>query len=78
MPPPAVPGLMDTNSRTMFPSPISRVLGSPRYLRSCGGAPTLANWKMRQPAPIVVRPVTTACGPIHESRPTRTCGPTTA
>src|SRR6266566_937001 len=76
--PPAVPGLMDANSRTMFPSPISRVLGSPRYLRSCGGAPTLANWKMRQPAPIVVRPVTTACGPIHESRPTRTCGPTTA
>src|SRR5439155_439920 len=43
-----------------------------------GGAPTLANWKMRQPAPIVVRPVTTACGPIHESRPTQTCGPTTA
>src|SRR5207253_2203179 len=39
MPPAAVPGLIETNSRTMLAAPSSRVLGSPRYLRSCGTAP---------------------------------------
>src|SRR5262245_53701120 len=78
IPPASVPGLIDANSRTTLPSPISRVLGSPRYLRSCGAAPTLANWKMRLPAPIRVRPLITACGPTQESGPSRTCGPTTA
>ena len=61
------PGLIETYSRTMLSSPISSVLGSPRYLRSCGTAPTLANGKMRLRAPMVVRPSTTACGPIHVS-----------
>src|SRR5262245_26499399 len=78
IPPASVPGLIDANSRTTLPSPISRVLGSPRYLRSCGAAPTLANWKMRLPAPIRVRPLITACGPTQESGPSRTCGPTMA
>ena len=52
MPPPAVPGLSVANSRMMLSSPITSVLGSPRYLRSCGTAPTLANWKMRLRAPM--------------------------
>src|SRR5207244_4080216 len=47
MPPAAVPGLIETNSRTMFASPSSRVLASPAYLRSCGIDPTLATDKMR-------------------------------
>src|SRR5512141_2718542 len=52
------------------------VVGSPPYLRSCGISPTEANWKILLRAPSVVRPVTTACGPIAVPAPTRTCGPT--
>jgi hypothetical protein len=43
MPPPVVPGLSVANSRIVLPSPMISWLSSPRYLRSCGIAPTDAN-----------------------------------
>jgi hypothetical protein len=58
--PPSVPRWMVVNSRMRLSSPISRREGSPRYLRSCGAAPTEANWKIWLRAPIVVRPSMTA------------------
>src|SRR5438874_8919550 len=78
MPPAAVPGLIETNSRTMFASPSSRVLASPAYLRSCGIDPTLAKEKMRVASPSVVCPSTTAWAPMRQPAPTRTWGPITA
>ena len=42
MPPPAVPMLSVVNSRMMLWSPMISSLSSPRYLRSCGSAPTEA------------------------------------
>jgi hypothetical protein len=62
----------------MFASPMLRTLGSPRYFRSCGTEPTLANGKMRFRSPIRVRPSMIAFAPTHVSAPIRTSGPTTA
>ena len=55
-PPPAVPGWMVTNSRTMLRSPISRRVGSPRYFRSWGARPIEQNGKRWHSGPIVVSP----------------------
>ena len=74
-PPPTVPVWTEANSRTMFPSPISSRVSSPRYLRSCGGAPTTAWAKIRLPVPSVVLPSTTACAPTVLPGPMRTLGP---
>jgi hypothetical protein len=73
----AVPAWIDTYSRITLPSPMTVVVGSPPYLRSWGISPIELNWKIRLRAPIVVCPVTTACGPITVPAPTLTCGPTT-
>ena len=77
-PPPTVPVWIEANSRTRLPSPISRRVSSPRYLRSCGGEPTTAWAKMRLPVPIVVWPSTTAWAPTTLPGPMRTLGPITA
>src|SRR5262249_52436158 len=63
-------------SRITLSSPMTVVVGSPPYFRSCGISPTDENWKIRFRAPIVVLPVTTACGPITVPAPTVTRGPT--
>src|SRR5256712_7317848 len=77
---------MVTNSRMTLSSPISVAVGSPPYLRSCGISPTDANWKMRLPRPMRVRPaittwlaivvpaLTSTSGPITAKGPTRTSG----
>ena len=44
-PPWAVPRLIVVNSRMVLPAPISSEVGSPAYLRSCGGVP-MAAWAM--------------------------------
>src|SRR5690242_8850059 len=77
-PPPTVPRLMVTYSRNVFLSPISRVVGSPRYLRSCGTPPMDENGKKRLPLPIVVCPEITACEWTWLPGPIRTCAPITA
>jgi hypothetical protein len=72
----AVPAWIETYSRTTLSSPIVVAVGSPPYFRSCGISPTDANWKIRLRAPIVVRPVITACGPIRVPAPIVTAEPT--
>src|SRR5258706_5305204 len=52
-------------------------LSSPRYLRSCGAEPSVANWKIRLPWPIVVLPSITACDLMRVPLPIRTPGPMT-
>ena len=76
MPPPAVPGLIDANSRTMLSSPISSVLGSPRYLRSCGGSRRSRTGRCGCARRSSCGPSTTACGADRSvPAPMRTCGP---
>ncbi len=77
-PPPVVPLWRVVNSRIRFSLPISSALSSPAYLRSCGWAPTEANWKTRFRSPIRVRPSMTACGPTVVPAPISTWGPITA
>src|SRR5512138_822865 len=77
-PPPSVPRLIVTHSRKVFRSPISRRVGSPRYLRSCGISPRTAWGNTRFAAPRVVRPVTMAWAARTFFGPSLTCGPTTA
>src|ERR1700674_5111442 len=55
-------------------SPISVAVGSPPYLRSCGISPTDANWKMRLPRPMRVRPAITTWLAIVVPAPTSTSG----
>ena len=67
--PVTVPRLTVQYSRNTLRSPISRRVGSPLYFLSCGASPSEANWKTRLSAPIVVGPLTTACGPIQQRGP---------
>ena len=67
MPPPAVPGCSVQNSRMRLSSPMTSSLSSPRYFRSCGTAPTDANWKIWLRAPIVVRPSMTHVRADHRA-----------
>src|SRR6266566_8912189 len=69
---------MVTNSRMTLSSPISVAVGSPPYFRSCGISPTDANWKMRLPRPMRVRPAITTWLAIVVPPPTSTSGPITA
>jgi hypothetical protein len=66
---------MLTYSRTTLSSPMSVLVGSPPYLRSCGISPTDANWKMRLRSPMRVRPAITACDAITVPLPIVTPGP---
>src|SRR6188768_2394684 len=50
-PPVTVPRFIVVNSRNTLRSPISRRVGSPLYLRSCGASPIEANWKILLPEP---------------------------
>src|SRR6266566_4138583 len=68
---------MVTNSRMTLSSPISVAVGSPPYFRSCGISPTDANWKMRLPRPMRVRPAITTWLAIVVPGPTSTSGPIT-
>ena len=77
-PPCTVPRLMVTHSRKVLRSPITRRVGSPRYLRSCGISPITAWEKTRFPAPSVVCPFTMAWAATEVPGPSTTSDPTTA
>ena len=55
---------MVTHSRMLVRSPISTVVGSPLYFRSCESAPTTQPGKNLQSRPTVVFPSNVAFGPI--------------
>ena len=75
--PVTVPRCRVANSRTWLPSPRRSQVCSPAYLRSWGGAPTEANWKMRLSRPISVQLSMTACAPIVVPAPIVTPSPMT-
>ena len=56
LPPPAVPGLIVTYSLIILFSPISKLLVSPLYFKSCGTVPILAKGNIFVPFPIFVLP----------------------
>jgi len=76
-PPGAVPRLIVTYSRIWFPSPMTTSVGSPLYLRSCGGPPSEANGATTLSAPSVARPSITTWDFRTVRSPTTVSGPKT-
>ncbi len=69
--------LIVTNSRIVLLFPMTTRVSSPRYLRSWGGAPMEANWKMRLFSPMSVWLWMTTLGPMMVPFPIVTPGPIT-
>ena len=74
-PPPVVPREMVTYSRMVLLSPISTLVGSPAYLRSCGAMPMQVKEKMRLLRPMVRWPSRTTWEMSSQSSPRTTLGP---
>ena len=73
-----VPRWIVQNSRKVLRLPIVRVVGSPLYLRSCGGPPSAARAETRLSSPSVVGPSITAWAPTTVRAPIVTRAPTIA
>ncbi len=76
--PVTVPRWTVQNSRNMFRFPTTSVVGSPLYLRSCGGPPSAASGQIRLSSPNVAGPSSTACAPTVVRAPIVTFAPTIA
>ena len=76
--PVTVPRCTVQNSRKTFRFPITSVVGSPLYFRSCGGPPRAASGQMRLSSPIVAGPSRTAWAPTDVRAPIVTFAPTIA
>src|SRR5882757_1339874 len=75
-PPPAVPREIVTHSRITVSVPISTLVGSPAYFRSCGATPTAAKLYTRHPSPSLVWPSITTCDTSSQCSPSTTLAPT--